>query len=74
MIKWELERNTDDNILKHIKKDAKYSILTVIMVTPNKKKMEEKYLDYGFSNYIIKPINKNKLDKLLKKHFNKITL
>ena len=32
--------------------------------------MEQKYLNYGFTDYIMKPINKNSLDKMLKKYFS----
>ena len=63
--------NKENNLLNLIKKDAKYSIPTVIMITPNSDKMEGKYLNYGFNDYIIKPINKNNLNKLLNKYFNK---
>lgn len=58
-----------DDFLRYIKKGAKYPIITVIMVTPNTNKMEKKYLNYGFNDYIIKPINKSNLDKILKKYF-----
>lgn len=60
-----------NNILNYIKKDAKYPITTIIMVTANKGKEEEKYLKYGFSDYITKPISKGMLDKILRKYFNK---
>ena len=60
-----------NNILNYIKKDAKYPITTIIMVTANKGKEEEKYLKNGFSDYIIKPISKGMLDKILRKYFNK---
>lgn len=58
-----------DDFLRYIKTGAKYPISAVIMVTPNTNNMEQKYLNYGFSDYIMKPINKSNLDKLLKKHF-----
>lgn len=60
-----------NNILNYIKKDAKYPITTIIMVTANKGKEEEKYLKYSFSDYITKPISKGMLDKILRKYFNK---
>ena len=61
---------TKDDFLRYVKRDAKYPISSIIMVTPNTDKMEEKYLNYGFTDYIMKPVNKSNLDKLLKKHFN----
>lgn len=64
---------TKDNFLNYIRKDAKYSITTVIMVTPNNENMEEKYLKYGFHDYIVKPINKNNLNELLLKYFDNKT-
>ena len=65
----EIVRSKDD-LLRHIKREAKYPITTIIMVTPNSENMEQKYLNYGFSDCITKPINKSNLDKLLKKYFN----
>ena len=59
-----------EDVLRYIK-DAKYPISAIIMVTPNTKNMEQKYLDYGFSDYIIKPINKENLDKVLLKNLKK---
>lgn len=61
---------TKDDFLRYVKRDAKYPISSIIMVTPNTDKMEEKYLNYGFTDYIMKPVNKSNLDNLLKKHFN----
>lgn len=66
----EIIKNKDD-ILNYIKRRAKYNINTVIMVTPNNDKLEEKYIKYGFNDYIIKPINKKNVDKILNKYFNK---
>lgn len=40
------------------------------MVTPNNKNIEDKYIEYGFNDYIIKPINKENIDKILNKYFN----
>ena len=61
---------TKDDFLRHIKDNAKYPILSIIMVNPNNENMEQKYLNYGFSDYIFKPINKGNLDKILNKYFN----
>ena len=60
-----------NNIFNYIKKNAKYPITTIIMVTPNKNNIEKMYLKSGFSDYIIKPINKSMLDEILKKYFDK---
>ena len=60
-----------NNIFNYIKKNAKYPITTVIMVTPNKNNKEKMYLKSGFSDYIIKPINKSMLDEILRKYFDK---
>ena len=54
-----------NGILNYIKKQAKYNIATIIMVTPNNKKIEEQYIKYGFNDYIIKPVNKENIDKIL---------
>ena len=58
-----------NGILNYIKKQAKYNITTIIMVTPNNKKIEEQYIKYGFNAYIIKPVNKENIDKVLNKYF-----
>ena len=60
-----------DSIINYIKMTAKYSIITIIMLNPNTSHMEKEYLDYGFTDYILKPINKENLDKILKKYFDK---
>ena len=58
-----------NGILNYIKKQAKYNIATIIMVTPNNKKIEEQYIKYGFNDYIIQPVNKENIDKILNKYF-----
>lgn len=58
-----------NGILNYIKKQAKYNITTIIMVTPNNKRIEEQYIKYGFNAYIIKPVNKENIDKVLNKYF-----
>lgn len=58
-----------NGILNYIKKQAKYNIATIIMVTPNNKRIEEQYIKYGFNDYIIKPVNKENIDKILNKYF-----
>ena len=58
-----------NGILNYIKKQARYNITTIIMVTPNNKRIEEQYIKYGFNAYIIKPVNKENIDKVLNKYF-----
>lgn len=58
-----------NGILNYIKKQAKYNIATIIMVTPNNKRIEEQYIKYGFNDYIIKPVNKENIDNVLNKYF-----
>ena len=41
------------------------------MITPNINNNEKEYLKLGFSDYIIKPINKKNLDDILNKYFQK---
>lgn len=59
------------DIINYIKRQAKYNIKTIIMVTQNNRNLEEKYIKYGFNDYIIKPINKKNIDKILNKYFSK---
>ncbi len=63
------EVNKEDNILYYIKRETRYPISTVVMVTPNSENYEKKYLKLGFNDYIQKPINKKKLDVILNKYF-----
>lgn len=44
------------------------SVPVVIMVTKNKKRLEKKYLEYDFDDYLIKPINKKNIDSVLNKY------
>ena len=41
------------------------NVPVVIMVTKNKKRLEKKYLDYDFDDYIIKPINKRSINFIM---------
>lgn len=44
------------------------SVPVVIMVTKNKKRLEKKYLEYDFDDYIIKPISKKCMNYIIKKY------
>lgn len=63
------EVNKDDNILYYLKRETKYPIVTIVMVTQNSENYEKKYLKLGFNDYIQKPINKKNLDAILNKYF-----
>ena len=63
------EVNKDDNILHYLKRETKYPIVTIVMVTQNSENYEKKYLKLGFNDYIQKPINKKNLDAILNKYF-----
>ena len=41
------------------------------MLNPSTKHNEKKYLDYEYNDYILKPINKENLDIILNKYFDK---
>jgi len=61
-----------DDILKtcsphNIKKLLNYYIPVIILVTKNNKKLEEKYLKKGFSEFIIKPVTYRKVIKSIQK-------
>lgn len=58
-----------DGVVSLIKRNTGYKIITVIMVTPNSNNMIRKYLNYGFDDYVLKPINKKNLDQILNKYF-----
>ena len=61
---------TINNLATYIKKELKYPIIIVILVTPNNKNYEKSYLKLGFNDYIIKPVNKKNLDDILNKYFS----
>ena len=58
-----------DGVVSLIKRNTGYKITTVIMVTPSSNNMIRKYLNYGFDDYVLKPINKKNLDQILNKYF-----
>ena len=58
-----------DGVVSLIKRNTGYKIITVIMVTPSSNNMIRKYLNYGFDDYVLKPINKKNLDQILNKYF-----
>ncbi len=53
------------SIISNIENAAGYEIPIVILVTPNNDNLEEKYLSIGFSDYILKPVNKGNLNRIL---------
>lgn len=58
-----------DGVVSLIKRNTGYKITTVIMVNPSSNNMIRKYLNYGFDDYVLKPINKKNLDQILNKYF-----
>ena len=58
-----------DGVVSLMKRNTGYKIITVIMVTPSSNNMIRKYLNYGFDDYVLKPINKKNLDQILNKYF-----
>ena len=54
-------------VMDHIE----YDVPRIIMVTPNSKNYEAKYIEEGFDDTISKPLDKYKLDDIIKKHLNK---
>ena len=53
------------NIIENISKSAGYEIPVVIMVTPNNERYEDDYVKAGFNDYIMKPVNKGDLNRIL---------
>jgi len=56
----------DSNGLLKVMDHIEYDVPRVIMVTPNTKDYETKFLEEGFDEILTKPIDKYKLDKILK--------
>ena len=55
-----------NNGLLKVMDHIEYDVPRVIMVTPNTKDYETKYLEEGFDEVLTKPIDKYKLDDLIK--------
>lgn len=53
------------NIVDNISKSAGYEIPVVILVTPNNERYEDNYVKAGFNDYIMKPVNKGDLNRIL---------
>ena len=53
------------NIVENISKSAGYEIPVVIMVTPNNEKYEDNYMKIGFNDFVMKPVNKGDLNRML---------
>lgn len=67
----------DDNIynsektiekLKPIKEECGYEINMVVLISNNKSNCGEEYIEEGFNDYIIKPINKKSINTIIKKY------
>lgn len=62
------EHLQNNKIIERIEKIAGYKISVVVMLTPNKLGLEEKYSNAKI-DYILKPITEQNLNKILKKYF-----
>lgn len=60
-----------DTYVKNILKKAGYDVPLIILVTPNGNDFEKLYVESGFNDYILKPINKITLYDILNKHINR---
>ncbi|MDD6224068.1 MAG: ATP-binding protein [bacterium] len=57
--------------LKKLKEDSNYSIPTVALTANAISGMKEKYIDQGFDDYLSKPIDKNELNRVIRKFLAK---
>lgn len=57
--------------LKHLKEDSSYSVPTVALTANAISGMKEKYLKDGFDDYLSKPIDKNELNRVIRKFLDK---
>lgn len=57
--------------LKHLKEDSSYSVPTVALTANAISGMKEKYLSDGFDDYLSKPIDKNELNRVIRKFLDK---
>lgn len=56
----------DSNGLLKVMDHIEYDVPRVIMVTPNTKNYETKYIEEGFDEVITKPVDKYKIDEIIK--------
>lgn len=56
----------DSNGLLKVMDHIEYDVPRVIMVTPNTKNYEAKYIEEGFDEVITKPVDKYKIDEIIK--------
>ena len=59
------------NVLRKIERVSGYYIPTVALTANVTAGIKDKYLEYGFDEYLEKPIKRNELDRILKKYLNK---
>ena len=59
------------NVLRKIERVSGYYIPTVALTANVTAGIKDKYLEYGFDEYLEKPIKRKELDRILKKYLNK---
>lgn len=71
----EIENISDEEFVKRVKnltssanKASEYKLPLVILITNNKKNLQQVYLDNGFSDYIIKPATRENINDIFKKY------
>ena len=57
--------------LKHLKEDSSYLVPTIALTANAISGMKEKYLSDGFDDYLSKPIDKNELNRVIRKFLDK---
>lgn len=62
---------SDFDIINYIREKAKYKVIVIIMINDDEETIIDKYIKNGYDDYIIKPVNKKNLNKLLNKYFIK---
>ena len=62
---------SDFDIVNYIREKAKYKVIVIIMINDDEETIIDKYIKNGYDDYIIKPVNKKNLNKLLNKYFIK---
>lgn len=60
--------NNKNNSIKAIQRMNCSNVPIVVMVTKNKDEKEKEYLEQGFDDYIIKPMNDEQIDIIMKKY------
>ena len=63
-----LDTKLEEYDINLLRKFVGYKIKVIVMLSKGKEKNKDKYLEQGFDDYIVKPINKKNVNDLMIKY------